>query len=353
MSGDVAHPQAAPSDSSSRPQPVLELVVGDRQRRQQPDRRCRTGRTRARAGRARTPRRRSPSHGRVSARRARTRASGRARAPRRSRRAVPRARRAASRSVARGAVAARGTPARAPRRAPRPPPRTRAGCRRTCRRGRRAATASMSSARAGDRGERQAAADRLAGDEQVGRDVVVVLDRPHLARCGRRRTAPRRRRRGSRARGRAPAGERDSRAASAMKPPSPCTGSSTTQATVAGSTSALNSCRSPAIASSVVTPRYGYGTGARYTSGANGPKPALYGFTLPVIVIVSSVRPWKALSKTTTAGRPVAARAILTAFSIASAPELTRIDFCSRARRTARARPAGGTPRRTARRRRP
>ena len=78
-----------------------------------------------------------------------------------------------------------------------------------------------------------------------------------------------------------------------------------------------------------MTPRYGYGAGARYTSGANGPKPALYGFTLLVIVIVSSVRPWNALSKTTTAGRPVAARAILTAFSFASAPELTRIDFCS------------------------
>ena len=52
-------------------------------------------------------------------------------------------------------------------------------------------------------------------------------------------------------------------------------------------------------------------------------------FTFAVIVIVSSVRPWKALSKTTTAGRPVAHRAILTAFSTASAPELTRIDFCS------------------------
>ena len=76
-------------------------------------------------------------------------------------------------------------------------------------------------------------------------------------------------------------------------------------------------------------PRYGYGAGARYTSGANGPKPALYGCTLLVIVIVSSVRPWNALSKTTTAGRPVAARAIFTAFSFASAPELTRIDFCS------------------------
>ena len=47
------------------------------------------------------------------------------------------------------------------------------------------------------------------------------------------------------------------------------------------------------------------------------------------MVIVRSVRPWNAFSKTITAGRPVAARAILTAFSIASAPELTRIERCS------------------------
>ena len=41
------------------------------------------------------------------------------------------------------------------------------------------------------------------------------------------------------------------------------------------------------------------------------------------MVMERSVRPWKARSKTTTAGRPVATRAILTAFSIASAPELS------------------------------
>ena len=41
------------------------------------------------------------------------------------------------------------------------------------------------------------------------------------------------------------------------------------------------------------------------------------------------MRPWKALSKTTTAGRPVATRAILTAFSTASAPVFSRIDFWS------------------------
>ena len=47
-----------------------------------------------------------------------------------------------------------------------------------------------------------------------------------------------------------------------MKPPSPCTGSSTTQATLRVDL-ALNICFRPAIASSVVTPRYGFGTGAR------------------------------------------------------------------------------------------
>jgi len=37
----------------------------------------------------------------------------------------------------------------------------------------------------------------------------------------------------------------------------------------------------------------------------------LYGTTFDVIVIERSVRPWKALSKTITACRPVATRAIL------------------------------------------
>ena len=43
------------------------------------------------------------------------------------------------------------------------------------------------------------------------------------------------------------------------------------------------------------------------------------------------MRPWNALSKTITAGRPVATRAILTAFSIASAPEFSRSVFWSAA----------------------
>ena len=108
-----------------------------------------------------------------------------------------------------------------------------------------------------------------------------------------------------------------------MNPPSPWTGSSTTQATCSGETSCLNKWLRATSASSLVTPRYGYGAGARYTSGANGPKPSLYGTTLAVSAMVRLVRPWKEWSKAITAVRPVATRAILTAFSTASAPELS------------------------------
>ena len=55
----------------------------------------------------------------------------------------------------------------------------------------------------------------------------------------------------------------------------------------------------------------------------------MYGTTFAVIAIVRLVRPWNAWSKTITAGRPVAVRAILTAFSTASAPEFRSRDFVS------------------------
>ncbi len=48
----------------------------------------------------------------------------------------------------------------------------------------------------------------------------------------------------------------------------------------------------------------------------------MYGWIFEVSDIAISVRPWNAFENAITAGRPVAARAILTAFSIASAPEL-------------------------------
>ena len=50
-----------------------------------------------------------------------------------------------------------------------------------------------------------------------------------------------------------------------------------------------------------------------------------------VNAMVRLVRPWYAWSKTTTAGRPVACRAIFTAFSTASAPELNSAERFSKA----------------------
>ena len=45
-----------------------------------------------------------------------------------------------------------------------------------------------------------------------------------------------------------------------------------------------------------------------------------------VIAMVRLVRPWYPWSNTTTASRPVCARAIFTAFSTASAPEFSSTD---------------------------
>ncbi|MNL27711.1 hypothetical protein D3C87_1493180 [compost metagenome] len=70
----------------------------------------------------------------------------------------------------------------------------------------------------------------------------------------------------------------------------------------------------------MLTPCRALGNGAWKMSDGNGPKPTLYGATLPVSAMPSSVRPWKAPEKAITPGRPVWARAILTAFSTASAP---------------------------------
>ena len=74
-------------------------------------------------------------------------------------------------------------------------------------------------------------------------------------------------------------------------------------------------------------PRYSFGNGTRYTSGANGPKPALYGCVFDVRVSDISVRPWNAPSNAITAGRRVCARANLTAFSTASVPALKNAAF--------------------------
>ncbi len=79
--------------------------------------------------------------------------------------------------------------------------------------------------------------------------------------------------------------------------------------------SALNRCSSAFNESAVVTPYSGFGNGAWNTSDGNGPKPILYGATLPVSAIPIIVRQWKPPVNPMTPGRPVAARAILIALA--------------------------------------
>src|SRR3954454_169683 len=113
-------------------------------------------------------------------------------------------------------------------------------------------------------------------------------------------------------------------------PPSPSTGSAIRQATWVGpmwrSISSIASAAQASPHASGDAPaghRYGYAYGSRYTSGAYGPNPSLYVDTLAVSVIAIMVRPWNACPNATTPLRPVACRAIFTAFSTASAPEFT------------------------------
>ena len=199
--------------------------------------------------------------------------------------------------------------------------------------------------------ERQAAAERLAGDDQVGLDVQV-LDRPWRPGRARSRTAPRRRRRGSRAARRSASSAWTNSAGIGMKPPSPWTVSSTMH----GDLVRIDVLREEQLEAGDARPRSRRrGTGR---AQARGRRPARAARS-PACRRASrswpssgSSRPWKARSKTTTPGRPVAARAILTAFSTASAPELTSSDFVP-----VSARPelveAARRPRRTARTSRP
>ena len=62
------------------------------------------------------------------------------------------------------------------------------------------------------------------------------------------------------------------------------------------------------------------GNGTWKTSGGIGPKPRLYGAVLPVSAMDMKLRPWNAPENAISAERPVALRAIFTAFSTASAP---------------------------------
>ena len=132
---------------------------------------------------------------------------------------------------------------------------------------------------------------------------------------------------------RAPCSRAGKSAASAMKPPSPCTGSSTTQATVAGSTSALKSCSRPAIASSRRDAAVRVRRRRAVDLGRERPEAGLVGLDLARSSSSSAAcgRGRRCRRRRRRAGRSPT-RAILTAFSIASAPELTSSDFCSLAR---------------------
>ncbi len=98
-------------------------------------------------------------------------------------------------------------------------------------------------------------------------------------------------------------------------------------ATCDGSISDLNTWRIAARLCSTLTPCSGTGAGTWKIDPGNGPKPILYGATLPVSAIPMNVRPWKAPERLMIPGRPVAERAIFTAFSTASAPVVKNAVF--------------------------
>ena len=108
---------------------------------------------------------------------------------------------------------------------------------------------------AGDAGQRQAAAERLAPHDQVGLDARHLVDGQHRRRCAPCRSAPRRRCRRCRARGRSRSAPRRSRAWPAGSRPRPAPARRSIAATDSGSTWLLNSLRTDASASAVPMPR--------------------------------------------------------------------------------------------------
>src|SRR6266508_1722231 len=112
-------------------------------------------------------------------------------------------------------------------------------------------------------------------------------------------------------------------------PPSPKTDSTKIAAVSLGAVcdaSRYSSCSSEysEASASVIFKRNAYGNGATNTPEGNGPNPVRYTVLEVVNAIVPTVRPWKEPLNTITFCLPVATRAILTAFSTASAPELAK-----------------------------
>ena len=200
----------------------------------------------------------------------------------------------------------------------------------------------------GDRGERESAADRLSRDDEIGLDAVVVVDRPHPP----------------------------------VRPIPDWTSSSTyripceRQSSWRRSEVVARHGDEPALAlhrlqhhtgdgrwigvrleevleggDGVVRGDSAVGIRSRHAVdlGREGTEALLVGVHLAGHRHGEERAAVERVLERHDRGRPVAARAILTAFSTASAPELTSIERCSPARR-ARARRDAGTPRRTARR---
>ena len=186
-----------------------------------------------------------------------------------------------------------------------------------------ACTASITSARPVTPPIGMPRTESLRGRDQVGHDAFVLAREPvagtaepglHLVGDEQRAVA----------RGTSRRSPAASPASGTTNPPSPAIGSTTTHATCAGSTLAsihaiVSSRRARAAEADTRTAR---GRSRARTARTR----ACTGDTLAVSDRPSSVRPWNAWSNATTAGRPVAARAIFTAFSTASAPEFTSID---------------------------
>ena len=173
---------------------------------------------------------------------------------------------------------------------------------------------------------------------------------PRPGRCGRRRTAPRRRRRGCRARGRAPRsragkslGHRDEPALALHRLDDDARDPRARRAAT----------RAPRVASSDghaavrIRPRRAVDLGRERAEALLVATPCASSSSS-----AASARGRRSRRRRRRASRS-AARAILTAFSTASAPRVQEQALLARRPRRARARRAGGRPRRTARRSRP
>ncbi len=181
-----------------------------------------------------------------------------------------------------------------------------------------------------DAGERHPAGDALGGGDQIGHDALVLAGEPR-PRSGRSRSAPRRRRRAMPCSAHQAARAARKPGAGTTKPPSPWIGSISTQATLRRADLGLDlgSMARAAACAPGHPVRVAEGVGHRHPVdlGGEGPEAVLVRHVLgrerhrqvrPAVVGV--------VEDDGGLARPVARRAIFTAFSTASAPELNSAD---------------------------